>query len=263
MHQLEDAEKLLLLAHPRSGSSNLYEILQLHPALEICDEPFNEDRPSWGPAYKSYRERVHDWGSLEAVLDEIFTSFDGLKLLSYQLPPEWVDRLVERPDLRVLFIRRRNILQAVVSGLIAEQTQLWHRWDTDRPIEPFYADLEPLDIKDVRAGVDDLARELQRLEAAVGRRADGRAHSLVYEEFFFASPAEQRRAMRALWSFLGLDSVTSDRIDYFLRPERSKLNSGTTYRLLPNAEEIERTCGSALTGHLLGEWLTARHHIFK
>ena len=49
-------EKLLLLAHPRSGSSNLYEILQMHPALEICDEPFNENFPSWSTGNKNYRE---------------------------------------------------------------------------------------------------------------------------------------------------------------------------------------------------------------
>jgi hypothetical protein len=44
--------------------------------------------------------------------------------------------------------------------------------------------------------------------------------------------------------------MTSDRIDYFLRPERSKLNSPETYRLLPNADEIEHECGSHITGHL-------------
>jgi hypothetical protein len=48
-----------------------------------------------------------------------------------------------------------------------------------------------------------------------------------------------------------LNPVSSDRIDYFLRPERSKLNSPATYRLLPNADEIERECGFDATGHLL------------
>jgi hypothetical protein len=118
---LRAGERLLLLAHPRSGSSNLYEILQMHPALKICMEPLNENFMRWAPGNKNYRELVHDWASLEAVLDEIFTDFNGLKLLSYQLPEEWVRRLIGRRDFRVLFIRRINVLQAVVSVLIAEQ----------------------------------------------------------------------------------------------------------------------------------------------
>jgi hypothetical protein len=248
--RLRPGEKLLLLAHPRSGSSNLYEILQMHPALEICDEPFNEDRATWAPTNKNYCELVHGWASLETVLDEIFTSFNGLKLLSYQLPEEWVIRLIGRSDLRARFIRRGNVLQAVASGLIAAQTGLWHRWDTTGAIESYYTELKPLDIADVRARLHDLAEELQRLELAIARQTDGRSHSLVYEKLFFAQAAEQDRAIRALWSFLGLDAIASDRIHYFLRPEQSKLNTPATYRLLPNAGEIERECGSDMAGHL-------------
>jgi hypothetical protein len=193
---------------------------------------------------------VHDRASLEAVLDEIFTEFNGLKLLSYQLPEEWVGRLIGRPDFRVLFVRRRNVLQAVVSVLISEQTGLWHRWDMDRPFETYYVGLNPLDIADVRTRVHELADHLERLETLLERRTDGHTRTIVYEELFFAEPAEQSRAIQALWSFLGLDPIRSDRLDYFLRPERSKLNSPATYRLLPNADEIESECGGDATGHL-------------
>ena len=243
-------EKLLLLAHPRSGSSNLYEILQLHPALRICLEPFNENRVRWASANVSYRERVDDWDSLEAVLVEILAEFDGLKLSSYQLPEEWVVRLIGRSDFLVLFLRRRNVLQAVVSNLIAEQTGLWHRWDMNRPLDTYYADLRPLDVAEVRTRVEELASHLDRLEAAIERRNDGRTHTLFYEDLFYAEPAAQKGAIGALWAFLDLDPIESDRIDYFLRPKRSKLNSPATYRMLPNAREIEEECGDDVTGHL-------------
>ncbi len=79
------------------------------------------------------------------------------------------------------------------------------------------------------------------------RTTNGRTHRLVYEELFFAEPAEQNRASGALRSFFGIDTVTSDRTDSFVRPERSKLNSPATYRLLPNADEIEHVYRSDLT----------------
>jgi hypothetical protein len=213
-------------------------------------EPFNENFPRWAPGNKDYREPVHDLGSLEAVLDEIFEEFNGLKLLSYQLPEEWVGRLIGRQDFRVLFVRRLNVLEAVVSVLIAEQTGLWHRWDMNRPHGTYYGDLRPLDIAEVRTRVHELAQHLRRLETVIEQRRDGRANKIVYEELFFAEPAKQSRAIEALWRFLELDPITSDRIDYFLRPERSKLNSSATYRLLPNADAIEEECGDDATGHL-------------
>lgn len=222
----------------------------MHPALKICMEPFNENFVRWAPGNKDYREAVNDWVSLEAVLDEIFAEFNGLKVLSYQLPEEWVGRLIGRRDFRVLFMRRMNVLQAVVSVLIAEQTGLWHRWDTNRPLGTYYAELRPLEVAEVRSRVQELAQHLQRLETVLERRAAGRTRWIVYEELFFAEPAEQNRAIQALWSFLDLDPIASDRIDYFLRPERSKLNSPATYRLLPNADDIEDECGDDTTGHL-------------
>jgi hypothetical protein len=222
----------------------------MHPALRICNEPFNENFVRWAPGNEDYSARARDWTSLEAVLHEIFAEFNGLKLLSYQLPEKWVERLIGRPDFRVLFVRRTNLLQAVVSVLIAEQTGLWHHWDMDRPLETYYAGLRPLEIAEVRTRVQELAEHLERLEAVIERRTDGRTHTIVYEELFFAGRAEQRHAIQALWQFLGVDPITADRVDYFLRPARSKLNSPATYRLLPNAEEIERECGADATGHL-------------
>jgi hypothetical protein len=243
-------DKLLLLAHPRSGSSNLYEILQLHPELRICLEPFNENFVRWAPGNENYLERAHDWASLEGALAEIFAEFNGLKLLGYQLPEEWVTRLIRRPDFRVLFLRRRNVLQAVVSNLIAEQTGLWHRWDVNRRLDTYYAELKPVDIAEVRTRVQELSRHLDRIDAVIERQTGARIRKLLYEDLFFAEPAEQKRAVDALWTFLDVAPIASERIDYFLRPERSKLNAPETYRRLPNADEIEAECGDDVTGHL-------------
>ena len=51
-----------------------------------------------------------------------------------------------RPDLRIVFISRRNLLQTVVSDRVAKQTKLWNRWDADpaKPFERYYDSLYPL-----------------------------------------------------------------------------------------------------------------------
>ena len=67
---------------------------------------------------------------------------------------------------------------------------------------------------------------------------------IVYEDFFFAPPQEQAEVVEALWRFLDLEPVPAAELAYYLRPERTKLNSPATYRFLPNAQEINDLCGS-------------------
>ncbi len=116
--------RLLFLAHPRSGSSSLYEILQSHPDLNILEEPFNENFTRWDSANKNYRELIHDIPSLETQVEGIFSTHNGIKILDYQLPRDLAAHLPKRPDCKIVFLRRRNPLQSVVSVMIAQQTQL-------------------------------------------------------------------------------------------------------------------------------------------
>jgi len=74
---MKPGERVLLFAHPRSGSSNIYQILQLHPALEILEEPFNEGFLSWQPESKDYLSLVHDIPSLDEQLADMFTRYMG------------------------------------------------------------------------------------------------------------------------------------------------------------------------------------------
>ena len=52
------SDKVLLFAHPRSGSSSLFQILDLHPKLRILEEPFNENYVKWKPGNKNYRDEI-------------------------------------------------------------------------------------------------------------------------------------------------------------------------------------------------------------
>jgi len=162
---VKPGERVLLFAHPRSGSSNLYQILQLHPALEILEEPFNENFVNWQPENKDYLGLVRDVESLDEQLAEIFTRFNGVKVLNYQLDDELVEHLLLRPDFCVMFVRRRNVLQTVVSNLIAEQTNLWKKWDMARSLETYYDGLRPLDLDDVRVRVERLAYAVMRVDS--------------------------------------------------------------------------------------------------
>lgn len=119
---MSDRPRLVVVAHPRSGSNTLVEVLRCHPSLSILNEPFNENFATWLPANPDYVARVTDVASLEQVVDGILAGYSGFKLHTYQLDMGLLAHLLSRRDLHVIFLRRRNPLEAVVSSFIAEQT---------------------------------------------------------------------------------------------------------------------------------------------
>jgi hypothetical protein len=243
-------QHVLLFAHPRSGSTSLYKILQLHPELNILEEPFNEGFTTWNPDHPNYLERIHDISSLDAQLAEIFTIYNGIKVLDYQLPDELNLHLLLRPDFAIIFLRRRNLLQAVVSALIAIQTNVWKKWEMTEPVEEQYRRLQPFDVEEIRQRVSWQKEHLDFVESVLDSHPNKAMIKLTYEDLYFAPRERRDEQITAIWRILGITPLDSAQIQHYLQPESMKMNSAVTYALLPNAEEIERLCGNDVTGWL-------------
>jgi LPS sulfotransferase NodH len=245
-----DRPKLVVVAHPRSGSNALVEILRCHPDLTLLNEPFNENFSSWLPANPDYRARVTDLGSLDQVVDGILANYSGFKLHTYQLDIELLAHLLSRRELHVVFLRRRNLLEAVVSSFIAEQTGLWSAWDRERDLEAYYTELAPLSVEDVRELLRLTREDLAAVAAALRTRGDGRALELFYEDMFLADRATRWRLVESLWSHLGLPSCANPRVGGFLDNASFRMGGAATYGRLPNLAEIEGALGNEETGHI-------------
>ena len=246
-------ERLVLLAWPRSGSSSLWRILQAHPDLVLLpDEPFNENFVDWSPDNPDYLARAYDIKALDTVLAELLELYDGIKVLSYQLDEEQLRHLVLRPDLRIIFISRRNLLQTAVSDRVAKQTKLWNRWDADpaEPLERYYGSLDPLDLDDLRRYVRELTTHLHWVGSVLKLREDGHVFQLNYEHLYFATREAQHAQLSGLWSFLELAPLSAPEVDHYLDPETAKLGGQATYGRLPNAAEIDAALGADETGWL-------------
>ena len=244
------SDKVLLFAHPRSGSSSLFQILDLQPELRILEEPFNENYVKWKPGNKNYRDLIRDRESLDAQLDEILAQYDGLKVLNYQLGDELSRCLLMRKDLRIIFLRRRNLLQTAVSDRIAHQTNLWKRWNMVGPLANYYRNLKPLDVTDIRCYITGMKRQMDHFESVVDGRSADRVFKIEYERLYLSSFVDQTKQLDALFGFLELAPIRSERINYYLRPESAKLNSNATYAYLSNSCEIDLQCGCDETGWL-------------
>jgi hypothetical protein len=242
--------RIVFFAHPRSGSSSLYQILQLHPDLNILEEPFNENFTRWNPRHKNYRDLIHDIPSLDVQLTDIFTAYNGVKVLDYQLPDELAVHLLQHLNYKIIFLRRKNLLQSVVSVLIAEQTRLWKKWEMNKPLEDYYRDLRPLDVQDIRRRVTELKQHLEFFESVIEALPKDKTIKLLYEHFYCAPPLQRNAQIVAIWNFLRIKPLASEQIQYYLEPEKVKINSAATYIFLPNASEIQQLCGNDVTGWL-------------
>ena len=229
----------------------MYQILQSHPELDILEEPFNENFTRWDTANKNYLEQIHDIKSLEAQVQEIFATHNGIKILDYQLPTDLAVHLLRRPDCKIIFLRRRNLLQSVVSVMIAQQTQLWQKWEMNKPLEEYYQDLQPLDIQDIQQHVKSTQRRLDFFESVIDERSGNEVVKLTYEELYFSEAPKQKRQIDAIWDLLRIAPLELERYRPCLQPETARINSPATYALLPNAREIENACGTDVTGRLI------------
>jgi hypothetical protein len=247
---MEENQRLIFIAHPRSGSSSLYQILQLHPGLNILEEPFNEGFAEWSPNGKTYLDKIVDIPSFEEQLADIFSEYNGLKMLNYQLDDDVLAYLLEKKDLFFIFLRRRNILQSVVSTMIADQTGLWKMWEMDRTFQEYYKELKPISISEIQSDILGIEMQLDNIERKLDSRPKGTVLKFIYEDLFFIPLEQQKRQIEAIWPFLDLPPLRDERIEYYLSPEKVKINSLETYHMIPNGQEIEDKCGNDRTGWL-------------
>ena len=252
----------LLFAHPRSGSTTLERAIACHPEIRILGEPFNPYiRKTDKKGHYRYLKDAGDAASLGRCLDGLFYYFTGIRHLMPGRPAEGRTRpwdaerinrqILERPLRRVL-LSRRNRLQTVVSELVSTQTRVWQR-DEGRIERP----LEPLDPADVRQRLDWLRGDVEQYrEFLDAKRLE--FHEIFYEDLFDAAVDSEGQVarVREIFAYLGAGDPSEEvwkRIRGLLDPGTTRLNSEETYRLIPNADEIDATFGGEQDGRLFSD----------
>ncbi len=249
----EDAA--LIFALPRTGSTNLMRALNCHPALRICNEPFNGDSGSiegLGPVVSA--------AALDAALERIWAGHNGIKHVwdsgGWPFSTSRLNRrLLLRSAGRVIFLTRRNLLQQVVSNELTFQTRFYNHWQgpaRERPSEFAYRNLDERRLRHCLRAWPRAAAQLRRKLL----RSDLRTHWLEYEEVFGPDKdlATRWDRLERVLEFLGHslrdDGVDRRCVDELLDPGMARVNSAEIYQRVPGIDTIERRFGSDRTGWL-------------
>lgn len=249
----ETSKSFLIFAAERSGSTTLCHTLALHSEITCVSEPFNTTGKTGSLTAASE-------DGLRLHLDMLYGAYTGIKHVWFWNGWPFADKsyhdiVLTHGARRVIFLNRRNVLQRAVSFHIASQTNVWHVEGARDPHRQRMAahEINPIDPDWLRTYIDEQHAEAKRYQEMVATSGVDWM-DLNYEDLY--SPAMNLEARFAVLSqiveFLGFKPIGPEKqaICRLLSPEFAKVNSSSTYRRIPNIDEIERRFGSAENGFL-------------
>ena len=232
--------RFILFAHPRSGSTTLANLLNLHPCLNILVEPFHENFHLWSPKNPNYLEQVVDTASLDSQLARIFETHNGIKTINWPLPFELYAHMLSDEQKRIIFLRRRNMLRAGMSNAISHRIGVWKKQDLPSNADALYEGLGEIPVSRIIEWVEAVQEDMGRYEALLDSRPAGTVKKLTYETLYEADPL-QEETLQELFDFLGVKDFRSDEMSGLWDKGRNQMNTEETYRSVQNHREIDET----------------------
>lgn len=229
--------------------------------MEMIMEPFHESREKWIRGNKNYRSFIYSLEDLKDALDEIHRNYNGYKTLSYQLPQEYNEFLLNeaREKDKIILIHRKNLLQAMVSMHISLQTNLWNVVENIQEMKDGNAlrekfkqhQFNAMDLGAIRTSIK-LCKKLSTHYKDFLAENKKMFLELRYEELFVSSRNERMKKIKEIYDFLELflpQGEAMEKVESLFAPQR-KVNDHSTYRFIPNIDLVEEELGSAENGYL-------------
>ncbi|KXK26156.1 MAG: hypothetical protein TR69_WS6001001150 [candidate division WS6 bacterium OLB20] len=165
-----------------------------------------------------------------------FLEYNALKDLMYRKSIAIYERMLMRPDVKILLLTRRNLLMSAISGQIAEQTGIWQTWD--KKDDDGQNKLEALSIPRLERTVKYLSEMVDHYSAFLQKyRPDDHLH-LVYEYFYTEDRELNYKNVTDVCSFLSVSLPPSEFIDRYMQPENARLGSSDLLKQIPNYQDI-------------------------
>ncbi len=240
----KETSNFVIFANARSGSTSLAKLLNESVGVNLAMEPFHPNYSEWNPEERNYSEYIEDSETMNEALDELFDKYNAMKVLIYQFPPEIYLTMLKRQDLKILFLRRENLVKAAFSSLVAQQTNIWHKADLN---EKAYEELGPIEAKKIEEIVEYVGGLNKGYEEFLRGNREGDYLPLVYEDLYSEDMRENRDMIAKICNFLKIELPPEDKIEEYMKPSKAKQNQDNLYAKIPNYEEIKREFNGAFT----------------
>jgi hypothetical protein len=248
-------DNFVILSLPRSGSTTLARMLNIHGEISCLIEPFHPQR------YNGRFYAVATKCSINAAVDGIWRNWNGFKHVwesngwPFVNAPGLNDKIALGGTHKIILLIRRNFLRRVVSNLISRQTRYWigNRVDFERRLKA--TTLAELDSGALRKQICEDTDAVKRCCHGLLLNKDN-ARILYYEDVFdeHVAPADQFVTFNSILTFIGATHVSPDvfreRFQYYFDASVHRWATPDVYRRIPNIDQIESEVGSYETGWL-------------
>lgn len=213
-------KNFIIFAHPRCGSTTLFNIIKWQQN-NGHNEPFNELLQD----ENNYLRNLNEKG-IEFTTKKIFHNVQFIKHLSGCIKPEENKYLLE--NYKIIFLYRKNLLDAAISKVVAEQTNIWHSIDVN--YESDYLKIKYIDPKLIDF-------QLQKIKKHMDYASMVKNVMFVAYEDIFQSKYNFFK-MEKIFNFLDLRLYNHKSIQLFLS-EKNKLNKKKWEEVLENYSDIK------------------------
>ncbi len=263
--------QFMIFALPRTGSSTLVNLLNLHPEINCRPEPFHQD---YGLSFQeSYLNGVRAEPSLkldpersiegqhwiaqyplpvfDRLIAEVSKTHQGIKHLDYSISFDQNLHLLINVYDKVIFLSRRNKLKRMISLQISLQAG-YFQGNRKKLFETTY---QPLSVEKLKRHLIWVETRRQKYQA-ITQKLKQKIFFLDYEDFLDPRLTLTHKIdkLNEVYNFLGFGTISktnpNPNIRNLLDPKRNQFNDEETYRLIPNINEIAEKLGSEEIGYL-------------
>lgn len=213
-------KKFIIFAHPRCGSTTLFNIIKWQ-ANNGVNEPFNQTTQDENNYLKNLNEK-----GVEFTTKKIFHTVQFIKHLSNCIGPEENKYLLE--NYKIIFMYRKNILDAAISKVVAEQTNIWHSIDVNYEID--YLKIKYIEPKLIDFQIKEIKKHMDYASMIKN------VMFVAYEDIFQSKYNFLK--MEKIFNFLDLYLYRHESIRLFLS-EKNKLNKKKWEDVLENYSDIK------------------------
>lgn len=242
--------KFLIFALPRTGSSTLLQILNLHEDIKCVYEPFNVDK-----RYYKFEKDIEDENQLTDAINFIYSKNNGIKHIWNTdgwpfLKQPSLNKSILLKGGKIIFLQRKNILQRIVSCQISWQTNLWDKEDKDKIANHRFT---MLDAELIKLTLENEKNYLQEWKDYL-KNSHIDFMEVYYEDIFSNNLSfdEKLKVLDNIFSFLGYPR-SSDLCLIELKKlvdTSNKMSSDDLYLNIPKIKKIDARFGSDETGRL-------------
>ena len=145
--------------------------------------------------------------------------------------------MLSRPEYKIIFLRRKNLLDAAISNAVGHQTKKWHKHDYNSA--PF--NLKPIKIKELKDWIAYVGGLGDTYQKFLEKNRNNDFMLIYYEDLYSEEFNKNKANLKNICDYLQIGLPKNEAIIKFMTPANTKINYQNVYKNIPNYDEVVKS----------------------